>query len=89
MPYIPHESRIKLSYQDNQRPETSGELNYCITTLCAEYTKTKGLSYNTINEVIGVLTCAGAEYYRRVCIPYENKKCVANGDVYDVDNEGQ
>ena len=87
MPYIDKDRRVYLHYRDNQYPETPGDLNFCITELCKHYTNSKGLSYSTINEVVGVLTCASNEYYRRVATPYENNKCINNGDVYDQEGE--
>jgi len=59
-----------------------GELNYCITMLCLDYLADKKLSYALLNEVMGVLSCARAEFYRRVVVPYEQAKCDENGDVY-------
>jgi hypothetical protein len=35
-----------------------------------------------INDVMGVLSCVGQEYYRRVAVPLEQKKIDINGDVY-------
>jgi len=29
-----------------------------------------------------LLSCAAAEFYRRVAVPYENVKIAQNGDVY-------
>ena len=36
---------------------------------------------------MGVLSCVGAEFYRRVIAPYEDKKIIQNGDVepYNID----
>jgi hypothetical protein len=44
--------------------------------------KTNGMSYQNINELIGVLECAKLELYRRVASPYEDEKIQSNGDVY-------
>jgi hypothetical protein len=63
-------------------PENPGQLNYVITSLCDEYIGNEGLSYASINEVIGVLECAKLELYRRIAVPYENAKLEENGDVY-------
>jgi hypothetical protein len=60
----------------------SGQLNYKITTLAIEYVKQQGLSYATINDVIGALEGAKMEFYRRVAAPYENDAIERNGDVY-------
>ena len=80
MPYIKYERREKIAMLDN--PKTVGELNYLITNECAEWIKRNGLSYSTINEVVGVLECAKLEFYRRIATPYEDKKMNENGDVY-------
>ena len=59
-----------------------GDLNYLVTTLCAEYLDHRGLGYANINEVVGVLDCAKLELYRRIAVPYEDTKIIENGDVY-------
>ena len=82
MPYIPKEKRYKLVCASLENPESSGELNYTITTLCSEYLRLKGVNYTNMNEVIGVLECAKLELYRRVVAPYEDIKIKENGDVY-------
>jgi len=56
-----------------------GHLNYCITKLITKAIEPK--SYADMNEVIGVLESVKQEYYRRVVVPYENKKKKQNGDV--------
>lgn len=90
MPYIEQQRRKWL------RPESEitapnvgeitalnvGDLNYQITNLVLEYVEFRGLSYQTINDVIGVLECAKQEFYRRVAAPYEDRKKEENGDVY-------
>lgn len=79
MPYIDKEKRIAAIVM----PETPGELNYAITKLVIGYVQRKGLSYSVINDVLGVLSGAGQEFYRRMAVPYENAKLAVNGDVYD------
>ena len=81
MPYIDLDKRDDLKHR-RTKPETPGELNYVITEIANNYINRKGLSYATLNEVIGVLECARLELYRRRAVPYENAKCQANGDVY-------
>jgi hypothetical protein len=81
MPYIKEARRwIYLCSKAN----TPGELNYEITTLVTDYMERRNmpLSYDQINEVIGVLECAKQELYRRVAAPYENLKRNQNGDVF-------
>lgn len=79
MPYIDQKDRIAAAVA----PLTAGELNYAITKLVIGFVRVKGLSYQTINDVLGALAGASKEFYRRVAAPYENTKIVANGDVYD------
>ena len=63
-------------------PDTAGELNYCLTSLVVDYIARHGLSYARINDVLGALEGAKQEFYRRVAVPYEDKKCAENGDVF-------
>lgn len=86
MPYIPEEKREFIApWMRNaiEQIESEGELNFAITKLIVEWTKKRKLRYATVNEVVGVLICAALEYYRRVGVPYEILKMIANGDVYD------
>jgi broad-specificity NMP kinase len=80
MPYIPEEERGRVAMNG---PTTVGELNWIVSSSLAYYIEEHGLSYATINDVVGVLECAKQEVYRRVAAPYEDKKCKENGDVYD------
>jgi len=81
MPYITQEARVRLL--KTNKPESVGELNYLITTLCAEYIHEQGIGYSVINDVMGVLSAAQQEFYQRIAAPYEYKKRDENGDVYD------
>jgi hypothetical protein len=85
MPYIDQKSRKKFSKELKTLGEhitTVGELNYCITRLALAYLKRFGLSYRTINDIMGVLECSKEEFYFRVAKPYEAKKRKFNGDVF-------
>lgn len=84
MPYIKKETRYELFHENGsiEIPETPGELNFMITTLCTNYRDSKGLSYQTVNDIIGALEGAKLEFYRRVVAPYEDTKIIENGDVY-------
>lgn len=79
MPYVNEPTRIDLRHRT---PKIPGELNYEITQLIVQYVKDKGLSYNTINDVVGALTAAKDEFNRRAVGPYEDQKIAINGDVY-------
>jgi len=81
MPYIKKEARTRL--EQGGQPENAGELNYSISKLVDDYLLRKGdLRYEYLNEVIGVLECAKLEVYRRIAVPYEDKKLKESGDVY-------
>lgn len=85
MPYITQEARKRIS--EEMFPETAGELNYMITELCDHYVGgIDQISYQRLNEIVGVLECAKQEFYRRVVAPYENYKVRVNGDVYCGEN---
>ena len=81
MPYI---TPLRREFIDTftDPPQTSGELNYCLTQEIKGYIRTKGTSYTTFNDIIGALEGAKAEFYRRIVVPYEEEKIRSNGDVY-------
>lgn len=79
MPYLPNDMRDTV---DSLGASTPGQLNYALTRLCLTYIDEVGLDYAAINDVIGALECAKQEFYRRVAVPYEDKKRKENGDVY-------
>jgi hypothetical protein len=81
MPYIKEEDRDRVI---KNGPTSVGDLNYIISASMDYYLEEHGLSYATINDIVGVLACAQAEFYRRVAAPYENTKIEENGDVYTV-----
>jgi len=77
MPYIPQHRR---EFNTAIGP---GGLNYLVTKLCLEYLTSMGsTTYQGINDIVGVLECAKLEFYRRLAVPYEDKKIIENGDVY-------
>jgi hypothetical protein len=80
MPYITQERRNAIDREAD--PASVGELNYKITTLLQQHIDNFGMSYATINGLVGVLECAKLELYRRIAAPYENIKIEENGDVY-------
>lgn len=87
MPYVPPKLR------DGLRPsrdidgdffrvaENPGELNFQLSTLIDTYLL-RGVSYQRLNDVVGVLECLKMEVYRRIAAPYEDGKIVTNGDVF-------
>lgn len=84
MPYIKAQDRVKFEGNDGVYLDAStpGELNYLFTITLQEYVENKGLSYQTINDIVGALEGAKLEFYRRVAAPYEDTKIKENGDVY-------
>ena len=80
MPYIKTTAKARIDVLDD--PTTAGELNYLFTMTAVRYVQEKGLSYQTLNDVVGALDGAKAEFQRRVVAPYEDKKIRENGDVY-------
>jgi hypothetical protein len=87
MPYIKenHRHTFRNFYNESvsNPPTNPGELNYLITLLIKGYLGYGGLNYQGINDVLGALDGAKAEFYRRVVVPYEDNKIQENGDVYD------
>ena len=83
MPYVRDESAARI--QAGGRPITTGELNYALTLVIIQYCLDRGLCYDTINDVVGALEGAKAEFQRRVVAPYENDCIMENGDVYPVE----
>lgn len=88
MPYIKKDQREEVNCYLEQvigyLKDTAqiGCLNYIITKICIQFLKTKGESYATYNDLIGVLECAKLELYRRQVSKYENKKIKENSDVF-------
>ena len=84
MPYIPQYRRIELERLD--KINSIGELNYVLTTQILDYLNDPDegtINYTKYNAVMGVLECIKQELYRRLIVPYENKKITENGDVYN------
>ena len=80
MPYI--EQGVRASLDDGRKPVLTGELNYVLSKEIDGYITRKGLGYAAINDVMGVLACIQAEVYRRIAVPYEEKKRGLNGEVF-------
>jgi len=82
MPYIKQEDRAQVFGATGCFPSNAGELNYVFTAILKSYIDRKGLCYQNINDVIGALEGAKAEFYRRVVAPYEDTKIKSNVDAY-------
>jgi hypothetical protein len=82
MPYIDKLARKVVA---EEGASTAGELNYIFTLALVDYIQRKGLSYQTINDIVGALEGAKAEFQRRIVVAYEDAKMKQNGDVYPED----
>jgi len=80
MPYIKQDTR-KLLKVPGVKPMCAGDLNYKIHDLLNDYLFLKQESYQTYNDIIGVLECVKQEVYRRRIAPYEEIKLTQNGEV--------
>jgi hypothetical protein len=88
MPYIKKENRKKFEDKINNLSldiENDGELNYCITLLVHKELIKRGVKYQNMNNLIGVLESAKQEFYRTVVAPYEDLKAIENGTVSALD----
>jgi hypothetical protein len=81
MPYIGKDRRYEIM-SEGDAPTCSGELNFVITMMCLDYINHNGLSYTTLNEIHGALSCVDKEFYRRLTAQYEDKKIRENGDIF-------
>lgn len=85
MPYIKKDDRDKLSIDgciihiDNI--DTAGEMQYAIALIIKDFLKRKGLNYQNCNDIMGALTGANLEFYRKIVAPYEDIKIKENGEV--------
>jgi len=90
MPYIKKQDRKKFDpLIEKINLGKAGEVNYVITKLVHRYLKKKGINYDNLNEVIGVLEAAKLELYRKIAAPYEEEKIAKNGRVGELDIEKQ
>jgi len=86
MPYIAQKDRIKFEVMEDYALkvcpiETAGELQYMIALAITSYFKNNDYRYQNMNDVMGALTGAQAEFYRRHVAPYEDSCIDRNGDV--------
>jgi len=80
MPYIKRLDRLSLD-KPFRSPANAGEFNYKLHLLISNYVDTLGESYQTYNDIVGVLECAKMELYRRRVSKYEDQKINENGDI--------
>lgn len=85
MPYIRQEDRAPLEHYVvglvAMIGKDPGKLNYVISRLAAAFAS--GERYEKLNAAIGAIECAKLECYRRIAAPYEDRKIIENGDVFD------
>lgn len=89
MPYITEDRReafkdgiIELfSAMNHQIDLSPGDLNYIFTVLIHAYVDIKGPNYRHYNDAVGALECCKLELYRRLIVPYEERKTQENGDI--------
>lgn len=88
MPYIKQSDRNRTHKEDEfgeylgiDEIGTAGEIQYAIAVIIKNFMKRKGLNYQNCNDVMGALTGAQQEFYRKTVAPYEDKKIEENGDV--------
>ena len=80
MPYITKAERVLL--HEGAQAINAGHLNYQLSMIVDEYLFEHGVSYASLNDVMGVLACMQQEIYRRIAAPLENSKIEQNGDVF-------
>lgn len=89
MPYIPPDDRemweptlgnMCQMVEELRAVGNPGELNYIVSRIVRAWLG-EAPRYVDFNEVIGALECAKLEVYRRRVAPYEERKCLENGDV--------
>lgn len=91
MPYIKRALRddidaalheVRTLVQQLPDRDRDGALNYTITTLVATTMRPEtGWRYHTIARAYAVFMAAGAEFYRRVAGPYEDRAIEQHGDI--------
>lgn len=74
-------TRLLTIMKDMGEDARKGILNYVITKIVLGVIGDE-LKYGKINDVVGAMECCKMELYRRLAIPYEDQKSIANGDVY-------
>lgn len=87
MPYIPQDRRLLLPqrfFDDLPDDPVAGDLNYLFSIIAKEYLERRGLCYAHLNDIMGALTGAQLETYRRIAGSYEDTAIVRNGDVWGV-----
>jgi len=89
MPYIKQELRHKLenSIISTARSLSNlewkkGNVNFAISTILKLWIQEKGISYDILSDITGVLNDVKTEFERKVVAPYEDNKEKENGEIY-------
>lgn len=82
MPYLTPERRGMLDAGDSAK--NAGDLNYLISQLANKYWVNSNRRYQDLNDIVGAMEGAKAEFIRQVVNPYEDSKIEANGGLYNV-----
>ncbi len=82
MPYVSPTARLAVRPHAARGATSAGELNCQFTYLIVEYLRCEGLTYQSINDVVGALSGAMAEFQRRVVAPYEDDCIELHLDMY-------
>ena len=77
MPYITPNNRRRAARGDMR---CAGDLNWLLHQHINRYINSHGESYQTYNDIMGVLECIKHELYTRLITPYEQRKLLQNGD---------
>ena len=84
MPYIKQDRRGVFDgalAECAREVESEGELNYCIYKLSCLLIERIGHSYDTLSMCSSAMEHAKLEWYRKMLVPYEEKKISENGDI--------
>ncbi len=85
-PYVDQETRERLDGPSKgigvNHPQSAGQLTYALQQCLLRYLEDKGLSYQILCECLGALEGAKLDITERIIKPYEQSKCVENGDVW-------
>lgn len=72
----------KIRASAKSTDDLDGLCNYAVSTLVAGVMKPHtGWRYHWLHRAYGVFGAAGAEFYRRLVAPYEDKAIEKNGDI--------
>jgi hypothetical protein len=84
MPYLSEEARTRLieRLDADGNAMSPAELNFVLCAFMLTYWEDLGPSYQALNDIIGAMDLAKAEFWRRVVVPYEAEKCDINGDIF-------